>query len=117
MQYMLLIHVNEAGPKPATPDEAFKMSAPYTAYTEALKQAGVLIGGDRLQPSTSATTVRVKNGKTEVLDGPYAEVKEQLGGYYLINVPDLDAALSWAARCPSAATGAIEVRPVWSMAR
>ena len=72
-------------------------------------------GGNRLRPTAEATTVRVKGGKTEVLDGPYADTKEQLGGYYMIDVPDLDAALSWAARCPSASNGTIEVRPIWPM--
>ena len=91
------------------------MSAAYAAYTEAMSKAGVLRGGDRLRPTAEATTVRVTNGKTEVLDGPYADTKEQLGGYYLIDVPDLDAALSWAARCPGASNGTMEVRPIWPM--
>ena len=72
-------------------------------------------GGERLRPTSEATTVRVKNGKTEVLDGPYADTKEQLGGYYMIDVPDLDAALSWAAKCPGASKGTMEVRPIWPM--
>ena len=80
-----------------------------------MKKAGVYVGGDRLRPTSSATTVRVADGKTQVLDGPYAETKEQLGGYYMIDVPDLDAALSWAARCPGASHGTIEVRPIWPM--
>ena len=75
---------------------------------------GVGVGGNRLRPTTEATTVRVKNGKSEVLDGPYADTKEQLAGYYLIDVPDLDAALSWASRCPGASNGTMEVRPVQS---
>ena len=75
----------------------------------------MIAGGDRLKPATSASTVRVTNGKTKVLDGPYAETKEQLGGYFLIDVPDLDAALSWAARCPGASRGTVEVRPIWTM--
>ena len=75
-----------------------------------------LVGANRLQPTTVATTVRETNGKTQVLDGPYAESKEQLGGYYLIDVPDLDAALSWAARCPAANPGVVEVRPICEMA-
>jgi hypothetical protein len=75
----------------------------------------VLKGGERLKPVATATTVRMKNGKTEVLNGPYAETREQLGGYYLIDVADLDAALSWAARCPGASYGTIEVRPIWPM--
>jgi hypothetical protein len=84
------------------------------AYTEALKNAGVLAGVNRLQPASTATTVRVADGKSQVLDGPYADSKEQLGGYYLIDVPDLDAAVSWAARCPGASHGIVEVRPIWA---
>jgi len=72
-------------------------------------------GAERLRPSTDATSVRVRAGKTEVLNGPYAETREQLGGFYLIDVPDLDAALSWAARCPTSSYGTIEVRPIWEM--
>jgi hypothetical protein len=91
------------------------MTGAYVAYTEAMKKAGVMVGADRLQPVATATTVRVANGKTTVLDGPYAETKEQLGGYYIVDVPDIDAALSWAARCPAASHGAVEVRPIWAM--
>jgi hypothetical protein len=89
--------------------------APYGAYTEALKNAGVYTGAERLRPVEMAATVRVNDGKTEVLNGPYAETKEQLGGYFMIDVPDLDAAISWAARCPGASHGIVEVRPVWPM--
>jgi hypothetical protein len=89
--------------------------AAYGAYTEALKNAGVLKDGNRLHTADMATTVKVREGKTEVLNGPFIETREQLGGYYLIDVPDLDAALSWAARCPGASHGTVEVRPVWSM--
>ena len=91
------------------------MIAAYGAYTEAVTKAGILAGSNRLQRSTAASTVRVANGKTQVLDGPYAETKEQLAGYYMIDVPDLDAALSWAARCPGASHGGVEVRPIWTM--
>jgi hypothetical protein len=115
MQYMLLIYGNEAGLQTASKAEMDQMLAAYGAYTEALNKAGVIAGANRLQRSTSATTVRVTNGKTKVLDGPYAEAKEQLGGYYLIDVPDLDAALSWAGRCPGASHGVVEVRPIWAM--
>ena len=111
MQYLLLIYGNEAGMQSATKADVEQMMAAYGAYTQAIKGAGVLVAADRLKPSTSASTVRVADGKTKVLDGPYAETKEQLAGYYLIEVPDLDAALSWAARCPGANYGAIEVRP------
>jgi hypothetical protein len=115
MQYLLLIYGNEAGMQAASKADIEKMVAAYGAYTEALKKAGVLAGANRLQPTASASTVRVTDGKSKVLDGPYAETKEQLAGYYMIDVPDLDAALSWAARCPGASFGAIEVRPVWTM--
>jgi hypothetical protein len=75
----------------------------------------VWVASNRLKPTSAATAVRVTNGHTQLLDGPFAETKEQLGGYYLIDVPDLDAALSWAARCPAAGSGTVEVRPVWMM--
>jgi hypothetical protein len=116
MQYLLMLHAEEAGWGRLGKAEQEQGMAAYKAYTEALKKAGALAGSNRLQPVSSATTVRVANGKTVVLDGPYAESKEQLGGYYLIDVPDLDAALAWAARCPGASHGVIEVRPVWEMA-
>jgi hypothetical protein len=115
MQYLLLIYGSEAGMQSASKADIEQMVAAYGAYTEAMKKAGVLAGANRLQPTASASTVRVAAGKSKVLDGPYAETKEQLAGYYLIDVPDLDQALSWAARCPGASFGAIEVRPVWSM--
>jgi hypothetical protein len=89
--------------------------AAYMAYSEALKQAGALKGSGRLQPTSTATTVRTVDGKQQVLDGPYADTKEQLGGYFLIDVNDLDAALSWAARCPGSQHGVVEVRPMWAM--
>lgn len=115
MKYMLLIHSPEAFYQSASKGEVEQVMGAYRAYTEAMNKAGVLTAGDRLQPVATATTVRVTNGKTAVLDGPYAETKEQLGGYYIIEVPDLDAALSWAARCPGASHGAVEVRPIWAM--
>ncbi|HMK79039.1 MAG TPA: YciI family protein [Xanthobacteraceae bacterium] len=115
MQYLLMIYSSEAGIRAASKEQVGQMSAAYAAYTEALKGAGVIRGGERLRPASEATTVRVKDGKTNVLDGPYADTKEQLGGFYLIEVPDLDAALSWAARCPGAATGTMEVRAIWPM--
>jgi len=115
MQYMLLIHASEAGLQAASEQDIGRMHAAYGAYTEAMVKAGVMVAGGRLRPTSSATTVRLVDGKTQVLDGPYAETKEQLGGYYLIEVADLDAALSWAARCPGASHGAIEVRPIWPM--
>jgi hypothetical protein len=115
MQYLLSIYADESGWTRMTPAEQQQGAAAYMAYSQALANAGVLKGSNRLQPVASSTTVRVINGKTQVLDGPYADSKEQLGGYFLIDVPDLDAALSWAARCPGASHGVVEVRPVWEM--
>jgi hypothetical protein len=115
MQYLLMLYVDETGWTRLTKAEQEQGAAAYTAYTQALKKAGALVGANRLQPTTVATTVRIANGKSQVLDGPYAESKEQLGGYYLIDVPDLDAALSWVSRCPAANHGVVEVRPVWGM--
>jgi hypothetical protein len=113
MQYLLMIYQNEAKMLAASQETVSQTMAAYGAYTEAIKKAGVYLGGNRLKPTASASNVRVTDGKTNVLDGPYAETKEQLGGYYLIDVPDLDAALSWAARCPGASRGTMEVRPIW----
>lgn len=87
----------------------------YRAYTQALTEAGVMVGGAALLPPHAATTVRQRDGQRRVQDGPYAESKEQLGGYYVLDVPDLDTALQWAARCPAASSGAVEVRPNLSM--
>ena len=115
MKYLLNIYASEAQEDAMSPEATGQLMQAYGAYTEALVKAGVLQGGERLRASTDAASVRVRNGKTEVLNGPYAETREQLGGYYLIDVPDLDAALSWAARCPSSSYGTIEVRPIWEM--
>ncbi len=115
MQYLLMIHSDEKAMQSASKDDIGAMMAAYGAYTNAMKEAGVYVGGERLHPASTATTVGVQNGKTQVLNGPYAEVKEQLGGYYLIEAPDLDAAIGWAARCPGAAHGAVEVRPILAM--
>lgn len=117
MQYLLMIYANEAGWSKLTPEEQAQGMAAYGAYTESLKKAGVFVGSNRLQGVQSATTVRMVNGKSQVLNGPYADIKEQLGGYFLIDVPDLDAALSWAARCPGASHGTVEVRPIWAAPR
>ena len=115
MEYMLLIFSDNAQLEALSASQKSEGLAAYGAYNEALQKAGVLRGGNRLRPADTATTVRLKSGKTEVLNGPYAETREQLGGYFLIDVPDLDAALSWAARCPGASHGVVEVRPVWAM--
>ena len=115
MQYAILIYASEAAFSKFTPEEQATMSEPYNAYTKAMVDSGILRGGERLKPTNTASTVRVRDGKTEVLDGPYPDTKEQFGGFYLIDVPDLDAALEWAAKCPGASHGTIEVRPIWMM--
>jgi hypothetical protein len=114
MQYILMLYSNETRwPAMARAQQEQSMAA-YGAYTEALRKADVLRGVNRLQPTSTATTVRVTDGRSQVLDGPYADSKEQLGGYYVIEVPDLDAAIAWATRCPGASHGVVEVRPVWA---
>jgi hypothetical protein len=115
MEYLLMLYAEEAGWSNLTKAQQQEGVAAYAAYTEALKKAGVYKGSNRLQPVSSATTVRVANNKSQVLDGPYVESKEQIGGFYLIDVPDLDSAISWAARCPAASHGVVEVRPVWAL--
>jgi len=111
----LMLYADESGWSKMSKAEQEKGYAAYMAYTEALKKAGAWIGSNRLRPVSTATTVRTLDGKPQVLDGPYADSKEQLGGYYLIEAADMDAALSWASRCPGAGHGTIEVRPIWSM--
>jgi len=113
MQYLLMLYADQAGFAQMTPAQQQEAMGAYHAYTEALRKAGAYVGSNRLQPVSTATTVRVANGKSQVLNGPFADSKEQLGGYYLIDVPDLDAAISWASRCPGASHGTIEVRPLW----
>src|SRR5207253_2557581 len=112
MKYILMDYVQEAGGPKLTKAEKEHWLGAYVAYTEAMTMAGVLRNSTGLQPTSAATTVRVANGKTQVLDGPYTDSKEQLGGFHIIDVPDLDAALSWAARCPTALHGVVEVRPI-----
>ena len=108
MRYMMLIHHDEAALTAAPQQELWK---DYAAFNEALMKAGAS-AGERLQGSTAATTIRVQNGKKHVLDGPYVDTKEQFAGYFFVEAPDLDAAIAWAAQCPSARYGSIEIRPV-----
>lgn len=109
MRYMLLIYEND-DERVARMDERMPTCA---AYQEAMKKAGIYVCGERLRGSGTTTSVRLLEGATHVVDGPYAEAKEQLGGFHIIDVPDLDTALAWAARCPSASRGVVEVRPIW----
>ena len=115
MQFMLFAWAAEAGFQAMPPDEAQKALGAYAAFGEALRNENILVSSNRLRPVADTTRVQIENGKTRVLNGPYAETKEQLGGYFLIDVADLDAALHWAARCPAASHGTVEVRPLWSM--
>ncbi|OAF14623.1 hypothetical protein AYJ54_41810 [Bradyrhizobium centrolobii] len=112
MQYLLLIYRNEAELSKMDPVDRQKLSAEYGTYTQSIIQSGHFKAGDGLQPTTTATTVRVRDGKTLTTDGPFAETREQLGGYYLVEAKDLDAAVALAARIPGARDGSIEVRPV-----
>jgi hypothetical protein len=113
MQYLLMIYQNEADYAKIDAATSQKMLAEYGAFTQSIIQSGNFKAGDRLQPTSTATTVRVREGKTLTTDGPFAETREQLGGYYLIEAKDLDAALAIAARIPGARFGSIEVRPIW----
>jgi len=113
MKYMLLIYGDEKATAQVPEAGMGERLAAFQAYTRVLQEAGALVAGGRLAFSGTASTVRVRSRKSQVLDGPYAETKEQLGGYYVIEARDLDAALDWASRCPGAAHGAVEVRPFW----
>jgi hypothetical protein len=114
MEYLLMIYLEEDDWTNMTQAEQDRAMAPCLTYCEAMSKAGVLKGSNRLRPAATATTVRVVEGKSQLLDGPYVESKEQLAGYYLIDVPDLDAAIAWAAQCPVASYGIVEVRPIWN---
>ena len=113
MNYLLLIYNAEAHENALTEPEMKKIMGEYTEFTKSIVQSGAFKGADRLRPVSSASTVRIRNGKTAVTDGPFAETREQLGGYYLIEAKNLDEATAIAARIPTARTGSIEVRPVW----
>lgn len=112
MRYLLLIYsATDAGPTPGSPEHAAEMTKWFT-YTEELAASGALLGGEPLHGVDTATTVQVRDGATLSTDGPFAETKEILGGYYLIDVADLDLAIEWAAKMPAAPYGSIEIRPV-----
>jgi len=115
MEYIVLIYGDEKAWNRMPKAQIEQVYAAYRKYTEELQKAGVMKGGSELKPTTTATTVRVRNGKRQVTDGPFSETKEQLGGYYLIDVPNLEAALDWASKVPSAQDGSIEVRPLAPM--
>jgi hypothetical protein len=114
MRYICLIYNDEQGRLALPEDERKRTIAAYGEFTESIRASGNMLGGDALHPATTATTVRVRNGETLVTDGPFAETKEQLAGFYLIEAKDADEAISIAARIPGAQYGSIEVRPLFS---
>ena len=119
MQYLFLLYSDDTQWNKMTPEQQQQGAAAYFAYTQALKEAGVYVGSNRLRPAATGTTLTVPapNAKTQVLDGPFADTKEQLGGYFLIDAPDLDPALAWAGRCPGVHHGKVEVRAIWDMSQ
>jgi hypothetical protein len=112
MKYLLMICTDEVAEAKKSPEEMGALMSAYMDFTNAVQQAGVYQGGEALQPTTTATTVRVQGGQILTTDGPFAETKEQLGGYYLLDCKNLDEAIQWAAKIPNAKDGAIEVRPI-----
>ena len=111
MKYTLFLYNDESGFAHVPPAVMQQVQAAFQAYTQALMDAGVFVTADWLKPSTTGTTITLRDGGRRIQDGPYADTKEQLGGFYVIDVPDLDTALHWAERCPAAQHGVIEVRP------
>ena len=112
MKYLLMICTDEVAEARMSQPAMADMMKQYFAFTQDAKDKGVYVGGNALQPTSTATTVRVRDGKTITSDGPFTETKEQIGGYYLMECKDLDEAIAWAARIPSATNGSIEVRPI-----
>lgn len=112
MQYLLMIHVQESGWDKLTPEQQSAGTKAYGDFTKSIQDSKNFLGGNRLAPSNSGTLVRVRDGKKVVTDGPFAEAKEQVGGYYLIEAKDLDEAIAIAAKCPGAQHGTVEVRPI-----
>jgi hypothetical protein len=117
MQYLLLIYASEAETAKLKEPAMLEMMRDYGEFTKSIVQSGNFKAGDRLKPASTATTVRIRDGKTVLTDGPFAETREQLGGYYLVEAKDLDEATAIAARIPGAKIGSIEVRPVWPTQR
>lgn len=115
MQYMLLIYANEESePRDGAPEQLKRMER-YGRFTEEVTQAGMFGGGNRLRAVSDATTIRIRDGQTLITDGPFAETREQLGGYYLLDCKDLDEAIAMASKLPAAETGSVEVRPIFVM--
>jgi len=117
MQYILLIYESETESKARNPEESQRIHGEYMAFTASIRESGQLRAGEPLESATTATTVRVKAGKTVRTDGPFAETREQLGGFYIVEAKDLDEAVGMAARIPTAKHGSVEVRPIRMMTR
>src|SRR5204863_724514 len=117
MKYLCLLYENENIWTTMSEEESGAVFGEYGKFTREIQASGHMLGGEALQPTQSASTVRVRNGKVSTTDGPFAETKEQLGGYYLIEAKDLNDAIQVAARIPSARWGAVEVRPIWESQR
>ena len=112
MKYAFTIYTDESQRDSATPEQMQQVSEAYGALTQEMTEKGILVAGDGLYPTSTATTVRVRDNERDVTDGPFAETKEQLGGFYVVDCKDLDEALEWASRIPTAKSGCVEVRPV-----
>ena len=112
MKYAFTIYNDDARRQEATPEQRQQMSQAYMELSQEMEQKGVLVAGEGLHPTSTATTVRVRDGQRDVTDGPFAETKEQLGGFFVLDVKDLDEAIEWAARIPGAQIGSVEIRPV-----
>ena len=112
MRYMLLIYSNEANEGQATQADRDNMMQAYNAFTKEVQDRGIMVAGEALHPTSAATTVRTPNGKAVTTDGPFAETKEQLGGYYILNCKDLNEAIQYAGKIPAAKFGSVEVRPI-----
>ena len=115
MRYLLMIALEESASSSTPEEDGQEMQPEYAAFMKDIAERGVLLGGERLRLTSDATTVRVRNGETLTTDGPFAETKEQLAGYFLVDCKDLDEAIEVAAQIPGAKSGSIEVRPIWEM--
>jgi hypothetical protein len=115
MRYVLMICSDESGERALSPEEESAVMGEYGAFSEEMGRRGLLQGGERLRPTTDATTVRVRDGEVLTSDGPFAETKEQIGGYFVVDCKDLDEAIEVASKIPGARNGTIEVRPIWEM--
>src|SRR3954462_742308 len=112
MKYAFTIYIDESQRDSATPEQTEQVSRAYGEVTQEMQEKGILVAGDGLYPTSTATTVRLRDGERDVTDGPFAETKEQLGGFYVLDVKDLDEAIEWAAKIPGAQFGSIQIRPV-----